>query len=150
MNELAKTGKPIWLAFTLRDYFEDHPPQLRSRRLLSEALDAVAALPDTVKLEAVLFNCSQPETMLPAMTMAAARVGDKIALGAYANAFDEIRKKHKANEVVSKLREDLVEDTDSYTAFAQSWVAAGARIIGGCCGIGPAHIKALSVLKQGT
>ncbi|MAL70756.1 MAG: homocysteine S-methyltransferase, partial [Alteromonas sp.] len=26
----------------------------------------------------------------------------------------------------------------------KTWVAAGATIIGGCCGIGPEHIKAIS------
>ena len=26
---------------------------------------------------------------------------------------------------------------------AEDWIAAGARIVGGCCGIGPEHIRAL-------
>ena len=31
-----------------------------------------------------------------------------------------------------------------YLAYAKRWIKAGASIIGGCCGIGPDHIKALS------
>jgi S-methylmethionine-dependent homocysteine/selenocysteine methylase len=33
---------------------------------------------------------------------------------------------------------------DDYLEAAASWVEAGAKIVGGCCGIGPEHISALS------
>jgi S-methylmethionine-dependent homocysteine/selenocysteine methylase len=33
---------------------------------------------------------------------------------------------------------------DAFAAAAESWAERGVRIIGGCCGIGPEHIKALS------
>ena len=32
---------------------------------------------------------------------------------------------------------------EAYAEEASAWVASGARIVGGCCGIGPAHIKAV-------
>jgi S-methylmethionine-dependent homocysteine/selenocysteine methylase len=32
---------------------------------------------------------------------------------------------------------------DDYARQAEAWIAMGARIIGGCCGIGPAHIREL-------
>ena len=32
---------------------------------------------------------------------------------------------------------------EAYAEEAGAWVASGARIVGGCCGIGPAHIKAV-------
>ena len=35
-----------------------------------------------------------------------------------------------------------------YLEEAQQWVDNGAQIIGGCCGISPNHIKALSNLKN--
>nr|WP_272873877.1 homocysteine S-methyltransferase family protein [Pseudomonas gregormendelii] len=31
----------------------------------------------------------------------------------------------------------------SYLHWSRSWVAAGASIVGGCCGIGPEHIAQL-------
>ncbi|HBT29198.1 MAG TPA: homocysteine S-methyltransferase, partial [Erwinia persicina] len=35
-----------------------------------------------------------------------------------------------------------------YLHWAQEWVAAGATLVGGCCGIGPEHIQRLaSALK---
>ena len=35
-----------------------------------------------------------------------------------------------------------------YYEEAKLWVESGAQIIGGCCGVSPNHIKALSVLKN--
>ena len=37
---------------------------------------------------------------------------------------------------------------DDYLQKAKSWVEKGAQIIGGCCGIGPKHIRALTRLKK--
>ena len=38
-------------------------------------------------------------------------------------------------------------DPDSYFHFARSWIASGARIVGGCCGTTPDHIHALAKLR---
>ncbi len=35
-------------------------------------------------------------------------------------------------------------DPDAYAERALGWVEQGASIVGGCCEVGPAHIKALS------
>lgn len=35
-------------------------------------------------------------------------------------------------------------EPDEYLAAARDWVARGAQIVGGCCGIGPTHIQALA------
>ena len=37
-----------------------------------------------------------------------------------------------------------------YVAAAKLWVGRGARIVGGCCGIRPAHIRAVSAELRGT
>ena len=39
---------------------------------------------------------------------------------------------------------DAVISPDDYLRQAETWVEAGARLIGGCCGIGPEHIRLLS------
>ena len=31
--------------------------------------------------------------------------------------------------------------------FASEWIKSGVNIVGGCCGLGPKHTKALSDLK---
>jgi homocysteine S-methyltransferase len=40
------------------------------------------------------------------------------------------------------VRKDL--DPDAYAAFAMKWIAQGAKIVGGCCEVGPAHIATLA------
>jgi S-methylmethionine-dependent homocysteine/selenocysteine methylase len=35
-------------------------------------------------------------------------------------------------------------------SHARAWLAAGARIIGGCCGTTPAHVRALARLQTGS
>lgn len=134
--------RPVWIAFTL----DDEPgaltraPALRSGETVAEA----AAWAAEAGIAAMLFNCSQPEVMAPAVRVAAgifARDAVETPIGVYANAFepgdDEV-----ANETLSEIRRDL--DSASYGDWADQWVAAGASIIGGCCGIGVHHIHALS------
>ena len=50
----------------------------------------------------------------------------------------------KLSDGKSKLRDDL--DPESYAGHAQAWLDARARLIGGCCGTGPAHITRLKAL----
>ncbi len=140
-DALAGDARPLWISFTLAD---DRPepsdPRLRSGEPVAEAVRAAAQLGAV----AVLFNCSQPEVMAPALEVArdtlAAQDG-AIQIGAYANAFQPKDESAQANEEVSDLRNDL--DPPGYLGFARDWVRRGATIVGGCCGIGPEHVAAL-------
>ena len=42
---------------------------------------------------------------------------------------------------------DEVIPPDSFRRFATEWVDADIQIIGGCCGLSPAHIAAIAPLK---
>jgi S-methylmethionine-dependent homocysteine/selenocysteine methylase len=33
---------------------------------------------------------------------------------------------------------------DAYGALAVGWITAGARLVGGCCGTTPAHLRAVA------
>jgi len=66
--------------------------------------------------------------------------------GGYANAFRPVPEDWTLDgegegDGLIPLRDDL--DPETYAAFAADWLAAGASIVGGCCGIGPAHIARL-------
>ena len=39
---------------------------------------------------------------------------------------------------------DGVMKEEAYLRYAEQWVALGARLIGGCCSIGPSHIARLA------
>ena len=159
-------GKPLWLSFTLAE--QGGEPRLRSGQPVAQAVAAALRL----EANAVLFNCSQPEVMGAAVTIAAdllakrgsrgsggtaaagaarvsgaagtpgpARRPGELRIGVYANAFPPQDASAEANARLLEIRADL--DPEGYLAFARDWVARGARIVGGCCGIGPEHIARL-------
>lgn len=139
---LKDNDKPLWLSYTILDrQGEDVPPQLRSGETIEDALNVA----EDIGAEAILFNCSQPEEMVPVLRYLQ-KSGTDITYGAYANAFEPIRKDQKANSEETTVREDTTPD--NYFAYAQQWRDLGASIIGGCCGIGPEHIKKLTELNK--
>lgn len=139
---LGNDPRPLWLSFTLKDELnENGKAELRSGESVTDAVNAVLRLAGS----AILFNCSRPEVMASAVREArevATRHGSKLAIGVYANAFEPSDNKRGANEGLSDLRKDT--DPKGYLSFAEEWVEAGATMVGGCCGIGPEHIAALS------
>jgi S-methylmethionine-dependent homocysteine/selenocysteine methylase len=143
-QSLAGDKRPFWVSFTLDDDNADLArPKLRSGECVAAAVTAVLEL----GVDAVLFNCSQPEIMEGAVDAARAvreAHGFKARIGVYANAFPPQRDE-AANEGLSDIRADLTPTR--YAEFAKAWVQHGANIVGGCCGIGPEHIAALEALR---
>ena len=141
LTEFIPTGRTVWLSVTLEDVdVKIGQPRLRS----GEPLGDVLGLCQTQAPDALLFNCSQPEIMEDAIAFAHAHFsGDRRPLiGVYANAFPLADDKYKgANATLHRLRQDITPD--AYADYAERWAAAGAGIIGGCCGISPLHIKCL-------
>ncbi|CAI8773746.1 Homocysteine S-methyltransferase [Pseudomonas sp. IT-P253] len=136
---LGAQPKPLWLSFTLLDEV-GQASRLRSSEPVADAVRVAAELGATV----VLFNCSQPEVMAAALAEARdviQSLGQAIELGVYANAFPPVSAQAEANSTLLEIRRDL--GPESYLYWSRSWVAAGASIVGGCCGIGPEHIAQL-------
>jgi len=139
---LSGDNRPLWIAFTLLDGegSQENTPRLRSGETVTSAVNSVIDL----GVSAILFNCSQPEVMAPAIVTAneeLKRLNVDIPIGAYANAFPSQQKDAQANSNLLDIRQDL--DPAGYLSFVDNWCRLGATIIGGCCGIGPEHIKAL-------
>ena len=131
----AVGSKPVWLAVSVDDA---DGGRLRSGEPVTDILPLFSEFgPD-----ALLVNCSSPEATTRALADLAGR---GIPLGAYANGFKGIPQEFmQAGAVVDGLeaRDDL--DPATYGEIAEGWVAAGAGIVGGCCEIGPAHIRELA------
>jgi S-methylmethionine-dependent homocysteine/selenocysteine methylase len=137
-------GKPLWVSFTLEDAaVATGSSRLRSGQSVAEAVATAVRL----RASAVLFNCSRPEAMAAAVSetkATLARLGGAaraVRIGVYANAFPVQGPAPEANSTVYELRADLTPP--GYLDWARDWVARGATIVGGCCGIGPEHIAAL-------
>ena len=142
------TVKPLWLSFTLEDLVrQGDAPRLRSGEAVADCVRNAARL----GARAVLFNCSQPEVMGPAVTIAARTLRElggeaaTIRIGVYANAFVPLKVTTAANAELSDLRVDVTPAV--YLDWARDWVSRGASIVGGCCGIGPEHIVELGKLN---
>lgn len=138
---LGDNNKPLWVSFTLDDEPANGQALLRSEETVTDAVAAAIEL----NVSGILFNCSQPEVMTAAVEAAVAEIqrqGKSIPVGVYANAFPAQSKEAEANAELDEIRADL--NPAAYLMWAQTWVKAGASIIGGCCGITPEHIAALS------
>ena len=125
----ASHGKPVWVSWTLRDECDG---LLRSGESVDGALAALGNTP----VEAVLFNCSDAPAIVNAMPLL--RAATERLIGAYANAFMPIAKDWKRQDFRLRDLRDLTPE--DYVHFVAQWRAQGAQIVGGCCGIGPAHI----------
>jgi len=134
--------RPFWVSFTLDDLHVNREPVLRSGESVASAVKAMAS----AKVDAVLFNCCQPEVISQAIRVTRtqlARLGaQNIEIGAYANAFPPQPEDAEANQALNEVRGDLTPL--SYLNWSRKWVEEGATLIGGCCGIGPEHISVLS------
>jgi len=148
LTTLDTDNKPLWVSFTLEDSEHLDVPRLRSGETVQEAVATLADL----NIEAILFNCCQPEVIDQALDVAQTTLQNKdaahIKLGAYANAFPPQPKDATANDGLDEVRDDLTPP--AYLVWAQKWQTQGASLIGGCCGIGPEHIQALSQHFTGT
>jgi S-methylmethionine-dependent homocysteine/selenocysteine methylase len=140
---VGSDGKPLWISYTIEDGHGAAEPRLRSGQRVADAVEAAARL----GAAAVLFNCSQPEVMGAAVSAARITldrlvgVTRAVRIGVYANAFPPQDAGADANATLHEIRADLAPP--EYLGWAKDWVARGATIIGGCCGIGPEHIAAL-------
>jgi S-methylmethionine-dependent homocysteine/selenocysteine methylase len=128
-------GKPVWLSVSV----DDHDGlKLRSGEPVADLAAVVARYP----VAAVLANCSVPEAMAAALGELR---GLGLPFGAYANGFTHISGNFlKDAPTVRELthRHDLTPE--KYADFAMAWVGMGATIVGGCCEVGPAHIRHLA------
>lgn len=132
---MSQFGKPVWVSLSVDD---TDGTKLRS----GEAITDILPLLREYGPDAVLINCSVPEAVNSAVPLL---ISAGIPVGAYANGFAGISEKFDsigASVDLLETRTDL--DPAAYAEFAEQWVASGASIIGGCCEVGPAHIRLLA------
>jgi S-methylmethionine-dependent homocysteine/selenocysteine methylase len=118
-----ETGLPVWLALTAGP---------RADLLTPGDFTRIGQNALTLGANRLLANCIGATSMTP-FVEALARVGG--AIGVYANAGDR-------KEGIGWDR-PRVDAAQRYVALAERWAALGATVIGGCCGTGPIHIRAL-------
>jgi len=122
----ANTDLPIWVSWTLKE----NEPVLRSGESINDAVEAVKSVKGA-KIEACLFNCTSPESITAAMPILRELV-PSMRIGGFANGFCT------AESGQGEYRD--LSPEEYYDSFVAKWIESGATIVGGCCGVFPAHI----------
>ena len=123
----VRTGLPVWVALTAG---------YRGDLLRPDEMGAAADRLVQAGAQAVLVNCTPAAETL---AFVEALAGRGVAVGAYANA---------GSDADGIGWSDTPDGPPRYVGHARTWIAAGARIVGGCCGTTPAHISALHAALQ--
>lgn len=123
--ELSGTGVPAWISVT--------PAfgRLRSGERLEQAFAVAAAVDEVI---AVGVNCCDPLEVGPAVAAARA-VTDKPVV-VYPNSGEQWDAKNRR----------WIGNPGVPTDLVSSWLDAGARIVGGCCRVGPAEIAQIAAV----
>jgi enediyne biosynthesis protein CalE2 len=129
LDAAQSTGLPVWVSFVVN---------ADGTLLSGESLREAADLARRRAAEAVLVNCAPPDDLdraLPALNTS-------LPVGAYAHIgkFDPPSWKF---EFFPQFTSTDAWSPDRYADAAQTWRNRGARIVGGCCGTGPDHVRGL-------
>jgi len=129
----VESGKPVWCAMTVDD---KDGTLLRSGETVAEGVEAAKQ----AGASAVLINCSKPESVAQGMPFLAA---SGLPFGAYANGFTNAADLKLGGTVDGLgVRTDL--GPQAYAKHVMNWIEQGATIVGGCCEVGPTHIKEIA------
>lgn len=124
IEEATATGLPVWAAFTAGPDAD---------LLTADEIDRAAREAVRRGASAVLVNCVAATKTLPFVERLG---GAGVPFGAYANAgasIDRIGWTERGEGAAAR-----------YVDEAKRWVLAGATLVGGCCGTGPEHIRAIA------
>lgn len=132
-----ETGLPLWLGVSARlaadrsSVVSHSVPSLGFDKLLDTLLDHRIALLNLMH--------TTIEAVDPAIEIVLERWSG--AFGVYPESGYFVRPDWQFVDVI---------EPEELAAHAKRWVARGARLLGGCCGTGPEHVRALARLRAGS
>jgi homocysteine S-methyltransferase len=123
MAAISGLGVPAWLSYTIA------AGKTRAGQPLDAAFAIAANVPEIV---AVGVNCCAPSDVLPAIEAAREVTGKPVIV--YPNSGEEWDARRRA----------WAGQSSYSSAQSRQWIAAGARIIGGCCRVRPSDIAQIA------
>jgi homocysteine S-methyltransferase len=128
------TGRPVWAGFAAR--------RGEDGRILSFAPDKDIPFEETVQVLAG-FDVAAAGVMHTPCNI----IGDAIAI--LRDAFDGplVAYPDSGTFKMPKWQFEHVIPPSEFLEFATDWAASGVQVLGGCCGLSPAHIAAIAPLK---
>lgn len=130
LQAATATGLPVWLSFSCETGQDGRVMVFKRNYTLSELMAAISPAPGTV------VSIMHTEIKDTAPALAEVKKNWSGAIGAYPHHGEFIRPHWQFIDTITP---------ENYLIAAQEWVKLGARVVGGCCGIGPDHIR---LLKQ--
>ena len=126
---LADCRTPSWVSFCCRDNerISDGTPLVEVVRLFENHPSVLA----------VGVNCTPPQYMTALVRRVRDALPDK-AIAAYPN----------SGETFEVAAGGWTGAPNCDTSAVSQWIAAGARLVGGCCRVGPAQIRAMAALLE--
>lgn len=124
----ATTGLPVWAGFSCKRREDGTVVLWDEQNTLEEALQKIP-------LSDVSMICIM-HTLIEDAPVALGEVGGmwEGSVGAYPHAGRFVMPNWQFTDEISP---------QDFASEAEGWVALGARVVGGCCGIGPEHVRAL-------
>lgn len=126
---LIDTVKPAWVSFSCKDEL-----YLNDGEKISEAAKILANHPSVF---AIGVNCTAPKYITSIIQTLKNSAPDKRVI-VYPNSGEVYRADSKSWQGIS--------DPDLFQKMAQEWFENGTDILGGCCRIGPDHIRKIKAL----
>jgi homocysteine S-methyltransferase len=126
---IADLGIPCWLSYTTSH------GKTRAGQPLADAFEIAAGLPQVI---AVGVNCCDPLEVTQAVRLAREIAAKPVIV--YPNSGETWDAGHRTWTGTSQVSADR----------ASQWVAAGARLVGGCCRVSPADIARLATAASAT
>ncbi len=121
-------GLPVWLGLSSQQADDGTPLLWNRQHTLAEGMAAF----DLSRLDLVALMHTLTEEIEAALTLVKRYWSGK--LGVYAHSGEFIMPRWQFHNTISP---------EAYALAAQKWVRQGVQVVGGCCGIRPAHIAQL-------
>jgi len=128
LEAALETGLETWISWT---------PGYDGSLLTATEIASAARSARDLGARACLVNCAAASQMSGYLAPLVESVGGDVRVGCYANA-------GKPEEEMGWQRSRSAPAR--YAETARTWLDLGATIIGGCCGTGPEHVRALRAL----
>lgn len=122
------TGLPVWLGFSCRRNYAGDIMLWGREQTLTEGVETIARIGGSA---AFIMHTDVADTAEAFSQLKTCWQG---TLGVYAHSGRFVMPNWQFNDIISPKE---------YAVEAGRWIKMGAQIIGGCCGIGPAHIREL-------
>ncbi|MDH4058361.1 MAG: homocysteine S-methyltransferase [Cyclobacteriaceae bacterium] len=124
---LKQTKKPAWITFSCKDdkHINDGTP-------ISEC---ASLLKDHPNVFAIGVNCTAPQHISGLVKELKANAGSK-RIVVYPNSGEVFQAKTKTWLGLA--------DPNAFASMSQEWISLGVDIMGGCCRIGPDHIRKMN------